>query len=89
MNESKIFSAVNVMIKTDRLHKHLLDASVSKIGLHRTQHRILMHIARHKRIDSQKCLADHIGVSAAAITGALKKLEKDGYIKRLQGAEDS
>lgn len=88
MTESKISSAVNTMIQTDRMHKHLLDTTVSSIGIHRTHHRILMHIARNNRLDSQKALADHIGVSPAAITGALKKLERDGYVKRVQGSDN-
>ena len=88
MTESKISSAVNTMIQTDRMHKHLLDTTVSSIGIHRTHHRILMYIARNNRLDSQKALADHIGVSPAAITGALKKLERDGYVKRVQGSDN-
>ena len=88
MNEEKISSAVNIMIQTDRMHKHLLDANVSKIGLHRTQHRVLMHIARHGKLLSQKSLAEHIGITPAAITGVLKKLEKDGYIERVQGDDN-
>ncbi len=88
MNEEKISSAVNIMIQTDRMHKHLLDTNVSKIGLHRTQHRVLMHIARHGKLLSQKSLAEHIGITPAAITGVLKKLEKDGYIERVQGDDN-
>ena len=88
MTESKISSAVNTMIQTDRMHKHLLDTTVSSIGIHRTHHRILMYIARNNRLDSQKALADHIGVSPAAITGGLKKLERDGYVKRVQGSDN-
>ena len=88
MKEEKISSAVNIMIKTDRMHKHLLDSGVSKIGLHRTQHRVLMHIARHGKLLSQKSLAEHIGITPAAITGVLKKLEKDGYIERVQGDDN-
>jgi len=88
MQESKISSAVNIMIRTDRMHKQLLDSTVNSFGIHRTHHRILMHIARNNRLDSQKSLAEHIGVTPAAITGALKKLEKDGYIKRVQGSDN-
>lgn len=88
MTEDKIFSAVNIMIQTDRMHKQLIDSSVADIGIHRTQHRILMHIARNNKLDSQKSLADHIGVTPAAITGALKKLEQGGYIRRVQGADN-
>lgn len=88
MQESKIFSAVNTMIQTDRMHKHLLDSTVNTFGIHRTQHRILMHISRISRLDSQKALAEHIGITPSAITGALKKLEKDGYIRRIQGSDN-
>lgn len=88
MNEEKISTAVNTMIKTDRMHKHLLDSNVSKIGIHRTQHIILMHIARHGKLTSQKSLADHIGITPAAITGVLKKLESDGFIERVQGSDN-
>ena len=88
MNEEKISSAVNIMIKTDRMHKHLLESEVSKIGLHRTQHRILMHIARHGKLLSQKSLAEHIGITPAAVTGLLKKLERDGYVERVQGDDN-
>ena len=88
MNEEKISSAVNIMIKTDRMHKHLLESEVSKIGLHRTQHRILMHIARHGKLLSQKSLAEHIGITPAAVTGLLKKLEQDGYVERVQGDDN-
>ena len=88
MTEAKISSAVNIMIKTDRLHKQLLDNTVSGIGIHRSQHRILMHIARNNKLVSQKSLAEHMGITPAAITVALKKLEKDGYIKRKQGEDN-
>lgn len=88
MTESKISSAVNTMIQTERMHKHLLDSTASSISIHRTHHRILIYIAHNNPLDSQKALADHIGVSPAAITGALKRLEADGYIKRVQGSDN-
>ena len=88
MTDSKIFDAVNIMIQTSRMHMHLIDSMVSKIGIHRTHHRILMHIALNDKLDSQKSLAEHIGVTPAAITIALKKLESDGYIRREQGEDN-
>ena len=88
MNEEKIASAVSIMIQTDRMHKHLLDSKVSKIGLHRTQHRVLMHIARKDKLLSQKSIAEHMGLTPAAITGVLKRLESDGYIKRIVGSDN-
>ncbi len=88
MTEEKIASAVNIMIQTDRMHKHLLNSNVSEIGLHRTQHRVLMHIAKNDKLLSQKSLAEHLGITPAAITGVLKKLEVDGYITRVQGNDN-
>ena len=88
MTESKVFNAVNIMIKTNRMHRHLIDSMVCGIGIHRTHHRILMHIALNDKLDSQKSLAEHIGVTPAAITVALKKLECDGYINREQGSDN-
>jgi DNA-binding MarR family transcriptional regulator len=77
-----------MMLITDRMHRHLIDHQAAKIGIHRTQHRILMHIARNNKLGSQKSIAEHMGVSSAAITGALKKLEQDGYIERNHGSKD-
>jgi len=85
MNEEKISSAVNIMIQTDRMHKHLLDTNVSKIGLHRTQHRILMHLSRDGMLPSQKELADRLDITPAAVTIALKKVENAGYVERSLG----
>ena len=87
MNTQRIAKAIDMMIITDRMHKHLIDFQAGKIGIHRTQHRILMHISRNKKLQSQKSLAEHMGVSPAAITGALNKLEQGGYIERSQGED--
>ncbi len=86
--QNLISRAIEIMIKTERLHKHLIDTNASTIGMHRTQHIILMHIDRNKRIESQKSLAERMGITPAAITGALQKLEASGYIKRIVGCDN-
>ena len=89
MDDNKVLKAVNLLIHTNRSHKRILDSCVcSKIGLHRTQHIILMHLARHNSLPSQKELAEHLGITAAAVTGALKKLESGGYILRKIGGDN-
>ena len=88
MTESKLSQAINMMIKTDHMHKCLIDSRVRSLGIHRTQHRILMHLARHEKLPSQKELAEHLDVTPAAITGALKKIEKDGYVERTLGHDN-
>ena len=88
MDENKLQQAVDIMIRTDRMHKSAIDSQVKAIGIHRTQHRILMHLARAERIPSQKELAEHLDITPAAVTGAVKRIEKDGYIKRTLGHDN-
>ncbi len=89
MDENKLRSAVDCMIRTDRMHKCAIDRAVKEIGIHRTQHRILMHLARHEgTIPSQKELAEHLDITPAAVTGAIKSIEKDGYIVRKLGHDN-
>lgn len=89
MSENNTFGAVNMLISTNRMHKRLIDSSVcTNIGLHRTQHIILMHLSRRERLTSQKELAEHLNITPAAVTGALKKLEMGGYIERSAGDDN-
>lgn len=85
MADTKLTQAIDMMIKTDRMHRSLIDSRVRDIGIHRTQHRILMQLAREGKLPSQKELADRLDITPAAVTGALKKIEQDGYIKRTLG----
>jgi len=86
--ENCFFNAINTIICIQKLHKHLIDVSVQDIGIHRTQHRILMHLSRKGNLPSQKELAEHLGITPAAVTGALQKLESDGYITRQLGSDN-
>lgn len=83
------YNAVNMLISTNRMHKRLIDSSVSdKVGLHRTQHVILMHLSKKERLPSQKELAEHLNITQAAVTVALQKLEAGGYINRSIGDDN-
>ncbi len=86
--ENKIYSAINRLIKINRCHKHLIDSKVNEIGIHRTGHRILMLLARKGNLPSQKELALHLDVTPAAVTLAVQRLEKDGYIERKMGNDN-
>lgn len=89
MQENIALKAVNMMITASRAHKKMIEANVcSKIGLHRTQHMILMYLSKRERLPSQKELAEHFNITAAAVTGALQKLETDGYIERTIGKDN-
>ena len=70
---------VRTLICVSHLHHSAIEGRVSKLGFHHSQHRMLMHLAKHEHIPSQKELADELGISPAAVTTTLKRLEKDGY----------
>ena len=79
--------AIDKMIHTEHMHKALIDSRVREIGVHRTQHRILMRLARCGKLPSQKELAERLEVTPAAITIALKKLECNGYVSKTLGKD--
>lgn len=87
MNKDKLETAIQKMISTDRMHKRLFDNSLSDIGIHRSAHMILLSIKKNGGIPSQKRLAEIVGITPAAVTGALKTLEKSGYITRNFGQD--
>ena len=47
-----------------------------------------MHLAKHEKLPSQKELAEYLDVTPAAVTCALKKIEKDGYVERTLGQDN-
>jgi len=77
------------MIQVDRFHRSIFESMHSSLGIHRSQHRILMYISRNPERPSQKSIAEHFGISAAAIAVSLKKLEDSGYISRESALNDS
>ncbi len=87
MSNTKLTRAIEMMIKINKMHRDMVDNRAKEIGMHRTQHRILMHLARDNVLASQKELADRLGVTPAAVTVALKKIEQDGYIERTLGSD--
>lgn len=74
-------------IGVSRMHRKAIGKYSADIGLHHSQHRMLMHLANNEVIRSQKQLAEHFAVSPAAVATMLKKLEADGYITRAKSAD--
>ncbi len=87
--QNELQSLIHLFICTDRMHKSCVDRAISKLGIHRNQHIILMHLARSEKLPTQKELAEHLRVSPAAVAVALQKLEADGYILRKSGENDN
>ena len=78
---------ISRFICTSRMHRKAIGKRATDIGLHHSQHRMLMHLAHSEVIRSQKQLAEHFEVSPAAVATMLKKLEADGYIARAKSAD--
>lgn len=71
------------------MHRRAIERWATDAGIHRSQHRMLMHLAKCDKIPSQKELAEHFDISPAAVAVTLKKLENDGYIERGKCSERS
>ena len=81
--------AIHLFMRVSHMHHAAIEGKVSKLGFHHSQHRMLMHLARYEHIPSQKELADAMGISPAAVTTTLKRLEREGYIARTVTDEDN
>lgn len=88
-DKRELSSLIRLFICTDRMHKAYVDRFISELGIHRSQHMILMYLARCEKTPSQKELAQHFDVSPAAVAVALKKLQADGYITKEASDPDS
>lgn len=73
----------------NRTHRAIVEKRMSATGIHRSQHMILMYLYRCKDKISQKDIAAHFEISAAAVAVSLKKLESGGYIKRQSSKNDN
>ncbi len=79
---------VGDIMKINREHRKLVERRISSLGIHPSQHHLLMHISR-TRPSTQTSIAEAMGVSASAIAVSLKKLEKGNYIEKRTSPNDS
>ena len=86
---AEIQRAVQAFISADILHRRTIEQWAQDAGMHRSQHRMLMHLTRCGAMPTQKDLAKHFDISPAAVAVTLKKLESDGYIEREKCASSS
>ena len=88
-NDSPERQAIHMLIRTNLNHKRMIEKRTTMTELHRTQHRMLMHISKFENIPSQKEIAEHFDISPAAVAVTLKKLESAGYIERSRADDDT
>ena len=88
--ESPHMKAIWLFMRVMRRHHACVERGISDLGIHHSQHRMLMQLSRPQEIaPSQKELAEIMGISPAAVTATLKKLEKEGYVSRSATDEDN
>lgn len=87
-HKEKIHSAVGQFMRLDRLHRAAIERQVGEMGLHRSQHRLLLYLNRHEQTPSQAELARFLEISPPAVACSLKRLEAEGYICRECSKED-
>ena len=90
LTDSPYMRAIGLLIRVMRRHHACVERRIGDLGIHHSQHRMLMTLARQQEhTPSQKELAERLGISAAAVTATLKKLEREGYITRSMTDEDN
>ena len=82
-------SSFHKMVRISVLHRNIFERNISDMGIHHSQHHLLMYIAKQGEVSSQKLLAEKFCVSPAAIARTLKELEAEGYIQRSSTESDS
>ena len=86
--DTKECRLIGKYVRTNKLHRKVLEQELSSTGVYRSQHQILMFVADHPQV-SQRELAELHGVSTATIAVSLKKLEQGGYIERKVDVKDN
>ncbi len=88
--DSPHLKAIGIFIRVMRRHHACVERRLGDLGIHHGQHRMLMQLLkRQEDTPSQKELAEIMGVSPAAVTTTLKRLEKEEFITRSATDEDN
>jgi len=87
--KQQLSRAMSALVSFGRQHRAMIDRATSKLGIHRSQHKLLVHLESLKSEPSQREICEHFDLSAATVAVTLKKLEKNGYIERRPSGEDN
>ena len=86
--QQKISLLIRHFLHVSRLHRVMIESEISKLGIHCSQHNMLVLIANSKNI-CQKDIARELEISSAAVAVTLNKLESSGLIARSQSFDDA
>ena len=65
-----------------RMQHRIIEARVRLLGIHPSQHLLLMRLSDMGRFPSQTQIAEELDISPASVARTLKQLEAGGYIER-------
>ena len=88
MTENKHKELVFLMLQTTRLHRKLAEHRAASTEIQPSQHRMLLYLAKNEIVPSQNEIAKKFEISPAAVSNTLKKLEKMGYVEKIQLSDD-
>ena len=80
--QSQAMTIMKQLFRIDRNHKIMIDAQINRLGIHRSQHHVLMYLHYCKEAPTQETIAKKLEISPAAVAVTLKKLEAAGLIER-------
>ena len=86
---AEIHSVMCELMKLTRMHHAQIENKINKLGVHRSQHMTLMFISKNDGKVTQKDIAQKYGISEAAVSVTIKKLETAGYIEKETAAKDA
>lgn len=78
---------IDVLLHVMRLHHRIVEKRIDGLGVHHSQHRMLMRLSNMGRIESQKDIAAALDVSPACVARTLKSLSAAGLIDKSEGAD--
>ena len=82
-----IFEAVDLLIHVMKQHHRIVERRVEGLGVHHSQHRMLMRLSGMGRTASQKDIASALDVSPACVARTLKGLCASGWIEKAEAAD--
>lgn len=88
-DESLYMRVVGQFIRIMRRHHANVERRIADLNVHQSQHRLLLLLSQRNETPSQRELAEELGVSPAAVTTTLQRLEREGYISRNTTHEDN
>ena len=78
---------IDALIHTMRLHHRVVERRIDGLGVHHSQHRMLMRLSDLGRSVSQRELADAMDVSPACVARMLKPLAAAGLVEKAGGPD--